>query len=70
MRKYCSDKDINNRIRNLLRQGVLFRRGGKHNALILETGVIRVPCSPSDHRAFKNFESDVRRHLRKDQDDQ
>ena len=60
--KYCSSKEFNTLIRQLLSQGWSFRRGAKHGRLRPPDGypVLTVPSSPSDRRALLNFRKDVR----------
>ncbi len=66
MMKYSSLKEINVLVRQLVRDGWLFRSGGRHGRLSAPGGVtiLSVPCTPSDRRAFINFRQDVRRVLR------
>lgn len=61
--KYCSNKDIDQMIRQLIRQGWCFQRGGKHARLTSPNGrrSLTVPTSPSDHRSINNFRRDLRR---------
>lgn len=49
--KYCSNKEIDQLIRKLVRQGWSFRRGGKHGRL----------THPSDCRSLDNFRRDLRK---------
>lgn len=57
MKKYSSNKDWNTQIRNLVRLGWLYKRGGKHARLTHPDGsrTLIVPCSPSDRRSLQNF---------------
>jgi predicted RNA binding protein YcfA (HicA-like mRNA interferase family) len=61
--KYCSNKDIDQLIRQLIRQGWSFRRGGKHGRIIHPDGrqTLTVANSPSDYRSLRNFQRDLRR---------
>ncbi len=60
MGKYCKDKDINQKIRSLIRIGWEFKRQSKHNHLVSPSGTkITVSRSPSDYRAFMNFTKDI-----------
>lgn len=61
--KYCSNKDINQVICDLIRQGWSFRRGGKHGRLTHPDGqrTLTVAKSPSDHRSIHNFRRDLRK---------
>jgi len=63
--KYCSAKEIDNLVRELIGQGWSFRRGGKHGRLSAPEGqpTLTIPGSPSDRRAFLNFRRDVRHSL-------
>jgi hypothetical protein len=60
--KYCSNKEIDLLIRQLVRQGWAFRRGGKHDKLIHPSGwpTLTVAKSPSDWRCLQNFRRDLR----------
>jgi len=60
--KYCADKDFNTFVRQLVRQGWSFQRGGKHGRLTAPTGrpILAVPSTPSDYRALLNFRRDMR----------
>lgn len=60
--KYCSAKDINALVRQLVLSGWAFRRGGKHGRLTAPIGrpTLTVPSSPSDRRALLNFRQDIR----------
>lgn len=61
--KYSSNKDIDQVIRQLIRQGWSFRRGGKHGRLTHPDGqqTLTVANSPSDYRSFHNFRRDLRK---------
>lgn len=60
--KYCSNKEINQLIRQLVRHGWRFRRGSKHGRLTHPAGwpTITVVKTPSDHRSLHNFRRDLR----------
>lgn len=60
--KYCSNKEIDQMIRQLLRQGWRFRRGSKHGRLTHPSGwpTVTVASSPSDWRSLQNFHRDLR----------
>lgn len=63
--KYSTNKDIAHLISELVREGWRFQRGGRHGKLRSPSGrYLIVPGSPSDWRAFKNFERDARQMLR------
>ena len=59
--KYCGAKEINTLIRQLVLNGWVFRRGGKHGRLTAPAGkpTLTVPNSPSDRRALLNFRKDI-----------
>lgn len=63
--QYCSAKEIDRLVRQLIRQGWSFHWGGKHVRLQSPAGKIRVsvPSTPSDRRAFLNFRRDIRHAL-------
>ncbi|NOQ36327.1 MAG: hypothetical protein GQ569_10590 [Methylococcaceae bacterium] len=66
MIKYCSAKDINRLVQQLIREGWIYRRGKKHGRLRSPSGfpTLTVPTSPSDSRAFMNFKREVSRAIR------
>lgn len=53
-------------VRQLIREGWSFGRGGKHGWLRSPVGqaILTVPNSPSDRHAFMNFRQDARRMQR------
>lgn len=56
MKRYTACKDINKLIRRLLQQGWVYRRRGKHGALIAPAGnVVTIPTTPSDSRTLYNL---------------
>lgn len=61
--KYCSNKEIDQLVRHLVRQGWSFCYGGKHGRLSHPSGIptLTVPKSPSDHRSLHNFRREVRK---------
>ena len=61
--KYCTNKDIDQLIRQLIRQRWAFQNGGKHGRLTSPDGLLTltVSRSPSDSRCLYN----LRRILRK-----
>lgn len=63
MKKYSSDKSINNLVYQIIKnEGWEEYRHGRHLILLSPNGrKLTVPGSPSDQRAFYNFKSDVRR---------
>lgn len=60
--KYCSNKDIDQLIRKLVRTGWSFQRGRKHGRLTHPTGIstLTIANSPSDYRSLQNFRRDLR----------
>lgn len=64
--RYSNDKDINRLVRTLVRAGWCYRHG-RHGKLIPphSHSVLTVPKTPSDRRAFQNFNQDIRRLCRK-----
>lgn len=63
MMQYSRSKEINLLVRQLVRNGWQFQRGGKHGKLYAPNlgAWLSVPNSPSDRRAFLNFRQDIRR---------
>ncbi|MDK9724796.1 MAG: type II toxin-antitoxin system HicA family toxin [Sterolibacteriaceae bacterium MAG5] len=61
--KYCSCREIDAMVRLLVREGWIFRWGGKHGRLREPSGrfALTVPGSPGDRRAAENFRHDLRR---------
>jgi hypothetical protein len=63
---YCTDKDIDKLIRQLVREGWTFRWGGKHGRLIAPNGeALTVSASPSDYRSFNCFRRQVEKIKRR-----
>ena len=60
--RYSSAKEIDALVRQLVKEGWTFSRGGRHGRLLAPTGwpSVVVPCTPGDRRAFLNFRRDVR----------
>jgi hypothetical protein len=59
---YSNDKNIASLVRSLVRAGWRYQMGGRHGKLISPAGRrLPVPGTPSDFRAFDNFERDIRR---------
>lgn len=60
--RYCSAKEINAIVAELVRDGWSFRKRAGHGKLRPPQGrpTLTVPSSPSDHRAWLNFRRDVR----------
>jgi hypothetical protein len=60
--KYSKDRAISDFVSSLIRSGWEYHMGGRHGKLVSPEGRrMSVPCTPSDHRAFKNFRSDIRK---------
>jgi hypothetical protein len=61
--KYSSHKEIDKLVRELVRKGWIFWRGGKHGRLRAPSGkdTLTVPVSPSCKNVLKNFAGDVKR---------
>jgi hypothetical protein len=60
--KYCSQKDIDRMIRELVRAGATYRHGGKHGKLRLPSGIVlTVPNTPGSRNAAKCFAGAVKR---------
>jgi hypothetical protein len=64
--KYSCAKDIDCLVRQHVDGGWTYRRGRKHGTLSPPAGGPRVtvPGTPSDWRALRNFERDLRRAYR------
>jgi hypothetical protein len=64
--KYSNQKDIDQLVRKLVRQGWHFWRGKKHGRLKapFSKNSLTVPGTPSDCHAFDNFSRDVLRILK------
>lgn len=61
MKRYSRDKNINQTVRDLLKSGWGIRAGSKHASLISPAGYrLTVPSTPSDYRAWYNFNRDIR----------
>ncbi|QFU00986.1 hypothetical protein FIU83_04995 [Halomonas sp. THAF5a] len=62
---FSKDKDINQLAVKLLRLGWTYAKG-RHYKLYPPNGcgMVIVPTTPSDRRAFQNFRRDVRQRLR------
>lgn len=61
--KYSSKKDLNQLIRQLVRQGWHYQTGRKHGRLTHPDGwpTMTVAKSPSDSRSVENFRHDLRK---------
>lgn len=66
MKRYSNDKDIDNKVRTLIKSGWSVRPGRKHAVLISPLGYrLAIPSTPSDYRSGRNFIRDVRHINRK-----
>ncbi|KGK41192.1 hypothetical protein LH51_16410 [Nitrincola sp. A-D6] len=56
-KKYSKNKQINALVREMLKQGYIYKRGGKHGKIISPDGKVKVtvPGTPSDWRASNSF---------------
>lgn len=60
MRKYSNDKDINKKVKDLLKFGWRFKTGKKHSAIISPNGFrLSISSTPSDRRSIYNFNRDI-----------
>jgi len=63
VKKFSSDKDINNEVKTLVKTGWAYFRKKKHGLIIAPNGHrVIVPGTPSDRRSLYNFRRDIR-HL-------
>lgn len=61
MKRVCSDKDINQLIKELLQNGWRYQSGKKHGKIELPgVGKVVIPTSPSDRRTLQNLIRDIR----------
>lgn len=61
VKKFSSDKDINNIVVSLAKRGWRCRSGKKHTVIISPQGFrVAVPSTPSDRRAIHNFNRDLK----------
>jgi len=67
MKKLCSDKDVNQLIRELLQSGWQYKSGKKHGKIELPgVGKVVIPTSPSDRRTLQNLIRDIRQLERRE----
>lgn len=60
--RYCTGKDIDWAVAELVRVGWSFKRGRRHGRLRAPCGAtVTVPCMPSDRRTLANFTAQTRR---------
>lgn len=61
--KFSNSKEINSKVKKLIRSGWSFKRGKKHGHVRPPwgIGVLIIPSTPSDWRSFQNFMRDLRR---------
>ncbi len=62
--RYCHDKEINQLVAGMVRQGWKFTKG-RHGKLRKPDGFgfVTIPNTPSDYRAILNLKRDIRRQL-------
>ena len=61
MKRYSNDKNINQEVRTLIKSGWTIKIGSKHALIISPAGYrLTVPSTPSDHRAWHNFNRDIK----------
>ncbi|PTD97579.1 hypothetical protein C8261_02550 [Pseudothauera lacus] len=60
--RYCSNKDVNQLVRELVQAGWTFRCG-RHGKLVPPSGLgfITISQTPSDHRCLLKIRRDIRR---------
>lgn len=63
--KYCTNKDIDQLVRQLIRQRWVFQNGGKHGRLTSPDGLLTLTVgrSPSDSRCLYNLRRDLRKGI-------
>lgn len=62
--KYSNSKEIEKEVKSRVQEGWEYVRKRKHGRLVSPNGgFVTVPCTPSDHRAPRNFRRDVERVL-------
>lgn len=62
MKRYSSNKDIHRLVRRLIKEGCSYISGAKHRRLVSPNGnKLTIPGTPSDYRAYQNFNRDARR---------
>lgn len=62
--KYSNDKDIQNFVRERLKdKSFTIKYGKKHNFLAHGNRKLSIPSTPSDFRSFQQFKHDVNRYL-------
>lgn len=65
--RISKSREIEDKVRELLRQGWVMWRGSKHLRIQHPNGFQTiVPGSPSDHRAVQNFYAEIKRAERND----
>jgi len=66
MKRYSKDKNINQKVRNLIKSGWEAKAGSKHRSIISPAGDrLTIPSTPSDYRAWYNFKRDAREIINK-----
>lgn len=60
--RYCTDKDIDRAVADIVRVGWSFKRGRRSGRFRAPCGAtVIVPCTPGDRRTFANFTAQTRR---------
>lgn len=68
MRKWSSDKDVNEEVKRLLRNGWRDGSGRRHPIVVSPTGIrLPVPSSPSCRFAANHFKRDVIKILKREE---
>lgn len=66
MKRYSKDKNINQKVRDLIKSGWEAKSGSKHTSIISPAGDrLTIPSTPSDYRAWYNFKRDAREIINK-----
>ena len=62
-KRYSQSKEINNLVSDLVQNGWTYKPGGKHGKLYPPASQksLPVPTTPSCHKSYLNFRSNVRR---------
>lgn len=61
--KFSNSKEIDTKVKRLIRRGWTFKKGKNHGHVRAPwgIGILIIPSTPSDWRSFQNFERDLRR---------
>jgi hypothetical protein len=64
MKRYSNNKDIQRLVCHLVKNNWRFQRCKKHGSIFSPAGKrFTVPSTPSDRRAFQNFNKDIQRSV-------